>query len=617
MEINSKSDVMKVNLGQAVKMFFSNSSLEMVYFEAIANALDAEATDIKIIIRVAALSEPNTLKIEISDNGVGFTDERYKKFSNLFDVDETSHKGLGRLVYLCYFNEVNVTSYYRGTKKRMFKFSEDFKEEKFEEENTPKCPSGTTFQMSGYTYQKIAKNDFIIPSKLKYRILEEFYARLFILKKEDITISIQSFIGSTHEEATIKSSDIPEFKNEKLPLKLDLFTGFDLYYSIKKVESNSPYFIAAITVDQRTVKVNLISDENLPPNYEMVFLLYSDYFQGKIDASRQNLSISSPDYKKIQSSFRKKVSSILETEIPEIKSKISEVKEELLNQYPHLNGYIDSEDIGYISKNDILKKAQEHFCKDQKELLEATSLNDEQYERSLKISSKALTEYILFRQFTIDRLRSIKKEDLESKIHNIIAPQKMIFRDNSRIETIYQNCSWILDEKFMTYTAVLSEREMSELIAEITKSEVEKDDGRPDIAIIFSDNPNKSKKVEVVIVELKRKGLKPEENVKVEVQLEKRARKLFDIFPDKIQRLWLYGVAELDNEYKSHLSTAGYHPLYSKGTVFVNTADITVNWDTGIKIPAVRYVMDFDALINDANARNQTFLDLIKSKFKE
>ena len=69
---------MKVNLGQAVKMFFSNSSLEMVYFEAIANALDAEATDIKITIQAAGLSETNTLKIEISDNGVGFTDERYK-----------------------------------------------------------------------------------------------------------------------------------------------------------------------------------------------------------------------------------------------------------------------------------------------------------------------------------------------------------------------------------------------------------------------------------------------------------------------------------------------------------------------------------------------------------
>ena len=78
---------MKVKLSQAVKMFFGNSSLEMVYFEAIANALDANATEINIRIFTKALNLPETLQIEILDNGQGFTDERYKKFSNLFDVD--------------------------------------------------------------------------------------------------------------------------------------------------------------------------------------------------------------------------------------------------------------------------------------------------------------------------------------------------------------------------------------------------------------------------------------------------------------------------------------------------------------------------------------------------
>jgi hypothetical protein len=33
---------MEVNIKKAVKMFFSSSSFEMIYFEAIANALDAK-----------------------------------------------------------------------------------------------------------------------------------------------------------------------------------------------------------------------------------------------------------------------------------------------------------------------------------------------------------------------------------------------------------------------------------------------------------------------------------------------------------------------------------------------------------------------------------------------
>ena len=36
---------MDVNVKRAVKMFFSKSSFEMIYFEAFANAVDAGATE--------------------------------------------------------------------------------------------------------------------------------------------------------------------------------------------------------------------------------------------------------------------------------------------------------------------------------------------------------------------------------------------------------------------------------------------------------------------------------------------------------------------------------------------------------------------------------------------
>ncbi len=151
---------MQVKLSQAVKMFFGNSSLEMVYFEAIANALDAGANEITISINAKALNQPETLQIEISDNGSGFTDERYKKFSNLFDVDESSHKGLGRLVYLCYFDDVKIISRYDRNKMREFDFNEGFRGENFEPSIIPETASGTTFRMEGYTLQRIARKCF-------------------------------------------------------------------------------------------------------------------------------------------------------------------------------------------------------------------------------------------------------------------------------------------------------------------------------------------------------------------------------------------------------------------------------------------------------------------------
>ena len=144
----------------------------------------------------------------------------------------------------------------------------------------------------------------------------------------------------------------------------------------------------------------------------------------------------------------------------------------------------------------------------------------------------------MFRQKTIERLKEVDKKDLEATIHNVIVPQRAILREGDFSQDIYKNNSWILDDKFMTYSTVLSEMEMTDLIKELTKDEnVERNDDRPDIAVIFSNDPKTSEKFDVVIIELKRKGLKSEDNIRIEAQLEKRARDLFSIYQNKIQSL--------------------------------------------------------------------------------
>jgi hypothetical protein len=154
---------MRVKLNKAVKMFFANSSLEMVYIEAIANALDAGAKNISINISARDYSQAETLAINIEDDGAGFTDDRFAKFSNLFDVDESSHKGLGRLVYLCYFDNVSVSSYYNGFNQRNIKFSEDFDGDSIVTKHQTERNSGTKFSMSGYTLTKLAQYSYVLP----------------------------------------------------------------------------------------------------------------------------------------------------------------------------------------------------------------------------------------------------------------------------------------------------------------------------------------------------------------------------------------------------------------------------------------------------------------------
>jgi hypothetical protein len=609
---------MKVKLSQAVKMFFGNSSLEMVYFEAIANALDANATEIDIKIFTKALNQPETLQIEISDNGEGFTDERYKKFSKLFDVDESTHKGLGRLVYLCYFEDVKVNSYFDKTKNRKFDFSEGFEEEKFEITEVKERASGTSFKMTNYVLQRIAKSDYIHPKKIKQRILEEFYSRLFHLKNQgnSIKIKIEATIEGKKIESHIENTDIPEFTLLELGSQINLIDKFDLYYSIKEVEPQDSSLIAAISVDNRTVKVDLISNENLPLGYEMVFLLYSEFFVGKIDATRQNLTISPQELKDVQTLFRKEVVSIIETTIPSIKKRNKEVRAGLVTRYPHLSGYFNSENIGYISRSDILKKAQDEFFKEQKEILDATSLNDEQFEKSIELSSRALTEYILFRQLTIEKLKKSTDSNSEAELHKLFVSMRKDgrFEKKDSVDDLYRNNAWLLDDKYMTYETILSDREMGEIIQVITDEEEITDDNRPDIALIFSNNPDNKKPFDVVIVELKKRGISLEENMKVVTQLEKRARRLMKHYNNQIQRIWFYGIIEFSEEVEMQLA-GEYTELYSSGKMYYREANVAISLNPKITLPIGVFIWDLDAVINDADARNSAFLNLIKSKF--
>lgn len=599
-------------------MFFGSSSLEMIYFEAIANALDANGTEIEIKISAKALNQPETLQIEISDNGEGITNERYKKFSKLFDVDESTHKGLGRLVYLCYFEDVKVNSYFEKTKKRTFDFSEGFEEDKFKLIDVEERVSGTTFKMTNYILQKIAKGDYVHPKKIKKRILEEFYSRLFQIKKQgnSINIKIESTIEGKKTESQIVNSDIPEFTTIELKSSLNLIDKFDLYYSIKEVDPLDSSLIAAISVDNRTVKVDLISNENMPLGYQMVFLLYSEFFIGKIDAARQNLIISPQDFKDVQTLFRKEVVEIIELVIPRIKKRNNDVRVGLVTKYPHLSGYFDTDNIGYVSRNEILKKAQDEFFKEQKEILDATSLNDEQFEKSIELSSRALTEYILFRQITVEKLKKSTHSNSEAELHKLFASMRKEGRFKKRDSTddIYRNNAWLLDDKYMTYETILSDREMGELIQVITNEEAISDDNRPDIALIFSNNPENRKPFDVVIVELKKRGISLEENMKVVTQLEKRARRLMQHYNNQIQRIWFYGIVEFNEEIEMQLA-GEYTELYSSGKMYYRETNVAISLNPKITLPIGVFIWDLDAVVKDADARNSAFLNLIKSKF--
>lgn len=610
---------MEVNIKQALKVFFSKSSFEMIYFEAFANALDAGATDFYIDIKQG--NELNELSLVLTDNGIGFTDERFRKFGKLFDVEEEpSHKGLGRLVYLCYFGKVHVESCFNNSVRRVFDFDESFKGTS-QTIHTGNEDNGTVLTMTDFLGTKLGRNDYIKPSYIKNALLENFYMKFYKAKLagKQLNIFIRLFVdGQIVSEETITTDSMPSFSVKELTTQIDFFNSIDLYYYVREVEIKETKVITALAIDDRSHRVEIIADENLPKGYEMIFLLISESFQGNIDGTRQNLTISDNELTIIKTIFRNGISEVIKEQFPQI-NKNNEKRVTYLKQtFPHLCGYFDNNDIGYSSQTDILKKAQDKFFRDQKEILGAKELNDEQFNKSLDLSARALTEYILFRQNVIKRMKGLDKNNKEEELHNLIAPKYAEFHGQDVVTDMYRNNAWVLDDKFMSYSTVLSEAEMSRVIDVLTEGEVRnKDNDRPDITLFFSGNPNESdKKVDVVVVELKRLGLSAEQNSIVEFQLDTRTRRLAEYYGNRIQRMWFYGVVDFDDQYELHLRDDYFKPLFSNGKIYFRSKQVSLNLTSSESVIQNAYILDFSAMVEDANSRNSTFLKILQHSFE-
>lgn len=625
---------MRVNTKQAVKLFFTNPSLEQVFKEAVANSLDANATKIDINIFIDSLEKQESLQIEITDNGDGFTDERYDKFCELLKVEEDTHKGVGRLVYLSYFNQIEVSSYY-GDYHRTFTFNDDFDKDKSDMQlsNNIDKKNSTSLLFKDCSLKRLSSYSVITPEYLKREILQEFFSRLYFIKKNGKEINItfkidipnknkKHIIGSY--ETVISGKDIPEMNT--IPINIDqlgMFENSSLDYAIIQTENKSQTLLmTALCVDNRTQNIDdIVALENLPSHgYQIIFILHSSYFNGKVDPARQYLTLKEVDLKTIKTIFRENVAKIIEKEIPTIKEQNIKTRETLNKIYPHLLGYFNNDEIGIISRSKSIEDAQKLFLRDQKEILEAQTLDDEKYSKALDVSSRTLAQYIMYREKIISKVEQYTSANSEADLHNIILPKRTILQ-NSNIDSIYNNNLWLLDNKYMTYNTAMSERTMTEVLDEIAH-EVNNitDDGRPDIAIVFSNDPNNAddNSVDVVIIELKKKGISLAKTEEVESQLQQRAIKLLKYYPNKIQRMWFYGIVEFTPEFKLSLRNNKYTPLYSKDSLYYKENEWYTDLEDDSKPYKVgTYILSIDAFIKDAKAHNEIFLSILKNGFNK
>ena len=192
----------------------------------------------------------------------------------------------------------------------------------------------------------------------------------------------------------------------------------------------------------------------------------------------------------IQKEFRKQINEILKEKAPQVVDSHKKEAERLQAEFPHLEGLFEEDEIGISSSNDVITSAQKRFMYQERELLfKKGSLSDSDYERSMELAGRTLTQYITFRQYIIDKLKNVDGGDKEEIIHNLIVPKRQVIKAPNSYLNVYRNNIWIFDDKFMTFNVVLSEKETTELLKKIDPESTTRDIDRPDIAIIFSEDP--------------------------------------------------------------------------------------------------------------------------------
>jgi len=616
---------MKFETNYALKLFFPNPAFIQIYYEVIANALDAEASEIDItILTDGNIRDPGRLEIIVSDNGVGFTPDRFDKFREVKEPSDPYHKGMGRLIYLRYFSAIEVESYYDG-EKRLFTFSESFDGESLIDRMSDGRPTGTKLFFKNFIGERIKSYDDLKPASLKELIIEHFLPYFLKLKRaeKEFRISIELQTESSNmqyrffpDKETLTREDIPEFNRTTIVEEFLIEPSeIEISYLIRRVNGHKENLIAAC-IDNRTVPLPLLQPSAIPIDYTAIFLFESDLFAGKSDSSRQRLLL--PDTVSESTFFRrlrKEISRILNSEIPEIKQRNAETKTHFGEKFPHLVGYFEEDTVGLINRDEAIEMAQSRFFKSQKEILDSDSLDDRTFEKSLEVSSRTLTEYILYRELIIKRLAAMSESESETDIHNLIVPRYKRFQEDDFVSGIYSNNAWLLDDKFMTFRTILSEARMEDILRAITLEEdQDRDDGRPDIAMIFSADPSDSQIVDVVVIEIKKRRVDDKENPYAATQLVKRARKLVDHCTN-IQRVWYYAVIEIDDDLSQLLQDMNWTPLFSKGKVFYQ--DFQVRRADGYPVPTPTCLLSYDAVINDAAARNHTFLEILKNDIRK
>lgn len=578
---------------QRVVQDLARVTIEQILHEAIMNSIHANANNIDININYKNLGKDFPCKVNgmtITDNGDGFTPKNTKSF----ETYKTTHKqnmgakGVGRFLFLKLFNNISVSS---------LNTSIEFDINNVAVKTTNNNHKNTVISFKNAT-QDINLNLDLIEKNIK-----EHFLPFFHLMRKDSKVKI-NLVANDDKIFSINSKDIPHFKTDKFKLKKYNFT---IDYVLKHYARprNNGFYCA----DSRVVIKNNKDDKARLKSFKgvnILFLLSSDYLNKKVNDTRddflihpkqKNSMLDDLSWIDIQDALSDKLKNILLDNGIDMEAEAKEELEKAINKAPYLSNYLSGNPYG-MESDKLIADAEKSLNKDKEQLRNNKYNGEQEFQAKINtVTHTELAEYIFDRQKIIDNLKGIiNKDTLEKEIHNLFMKKNTV--DDQ--QDYKSNNLWLFDDRFMVYNKVFSDKQIEDIFPKLADNL-----DRPDILSVVSNTYDKDSITDIVIIELK----KPDEKITpsgAEEQLLKYARYVNQSDCVNKIRIWTYAFLTFDSDTVSALEDKSYNkiPTQSEYSIYYRyheARNIIINF------------MDYKALSDDANTRNQTFMKILNS----
>jgi hypothetical protein len=421
-------------------------------FEAISNSLYCCAKNKEILITINLKRQYKANEIErdrnnfiigfsISDNGEGFTDENYEKFTKtIYKTNHEGGRGEGRIAFLKVFRTVEIDSVYQAgdkTYNRKFHFDRNnIDDNNNEVEGSMQIGTKISLNDIRETFIGYTKKDTNYYSN---EILSHFYGHLHYLLAKQKKFEIRLVDDNGLAEGVINTEKLNQDKviRDKFTIKDNSgFEGIgDIMFDIvhiktKNVANNKAFYV----VDERSageisnfdLPQNILEDETGMQFYYNVYLK-SPFFSKFLNESRTVLSLPSDRNKEmkkcvtkeqIENTLKEKIDEFLRYELSVLNKKKEKTLVDALNA-EHNNEIANSRAFLYMLSDektkDKLISSIKYSDTPQKILAKVKEVHEELQRETIKQIN-----------ITVEKIKNDKTEDidfkkLEDKMQNLIS----------------------------------------------------------------------------------------------------------------------------------------------------------------------------------------------------